>query len=335
MTAPATAGTYYYKVWCVKGPASSSGQAKVASYSITVPAPASTAAITSLAPNHARTGASVVIAGANLGTSGTVRFGTTVATTTAWSATSVTATVPASLAAGATSVTVQPTGGTASNAVAFTVDATPAPKDTTAPTTTATGAGADGWCNGAIAVTLSATDDAGGSGVASITYQVDELAPVTVDTSSTTVDLDALYRGDESAMQGAHAISYHATDVAGNDESPKMLTVRHDSSSPTTRAPRAVAVRRHHTAALKYEVCDAAPNAGTATVVIVVRNRHGKVVKRLHLGTQPVNTPLTARFTCTLRAGTYRFWVQATDAAGNAQASSASQRLTVRPAGES
>ncbi len=249
-----------------------------------------TAAITSLTPNHALTGASVVIAGTNLGSGGTVRFGTTVATTTAWSATSVTATVPASLAAGATTVTVQPTGGAASNAVAFTVDAPPAPEDTTAPTTAASGVSADGWCNGAIAVTLTATDEAGGSGVASITYQVDGRAPVTVDGPNTTVDLDAIYMGDATGMQGTHTIAYHATDAAGNVEPSQTLTVHHDSSRPTTRAPRAATVRRHRTAALKYEVRDATPNAGTATVVIVIKNRHGKVVKRLHLGAQPVNT---------------------------------------------
>ena len=126
MSAPATAGTYYYKVWCAKGPASSSGQAKFATYSITVPAPAAPATLSSLTPNHARTGASVTIAGTNLGTSGTVRFGATSATTTTWSGASITATVPASLAAGATTVTVTPAGGAASNALAFTVDAPPA-----------------------------------------------------------------------------------------------------------------------------------------------------------------------------------------------------------------
>jgi hypothetical protein len=306
--------------------------AKAALYSITVPAPIPTAAITSLTPNHAQTGASVVIAGTNLGSGGTVRFDTTVATTTVWSTTSVTATVPAGLAAGATTVTVTPTGGAASNAAAFTVDAPPAPKDTTAPTTAASGVSADGWCNGAIAVTLTATDEAGGSGVASIAYRVDGRAPVTVDGPNTTVDLDAIYLGDAVGMQGTHTIAYHATDVAGNVEPSRTLTVHHDSSRPTTRAPRAAAVRRNHTAALKYEVRDAAPNAGTGTVVIVIKNRHGKVVKRLHLGTRPVNTALTARFTCKLRAGTYRFSVQATDAAGNTQANAASQRLTVRPA---
>ena len=53
MTAPAAAGTYYYKVWSAKGKNNSTGQAKYATYSITVPPPpASTATLTaSLAPS--------------------------------------------------------------------------------------------------------------------------------------------------------------------------------------------------------------------------------------------------------------------------------------------
>ena len=418
MTAPATPGTYYYKVWGVKGPASSSGQAKAATYSITVPAtvptaaltslsptsgpvgatltitganmgasgavtvggitaatsawsatsitctipagltigaknvvvapsgsaasntlsftvtvpPAPTAALTSLTPSHALTGASVVIAGTNLGSGGTVRFGSAAATTTAWSATSVTAVVPAGLSAGATSVTATPTGAATSNALAFTVDAPQAPTDTTAPTTTAGGVPAGGWSSALVTVTLAATDNAGGSGVATITYAVDGGTPVVVGASSALVDLGAHFGGDVSAAQGVHTIAYYVTDAAGNAEAPQALTVGHDSIRPSTRAPRAARVRRHHTAALKYKVRDARPNAGTATVVITIKNRAGKVVKRLHLGTRPVNTLLTARFNCVLRAGTYRFSVQATNAAGNRQIKRASQKLTVRPA---
>ena len=55
-------------------------------------------------------------------------------------------------------------------------------------------------------------------------------------------------------------------------------------------------------------------------MAITVRNGRGKVVKRLQLGSRPVNTALTAAFRCTLRPGTYRFSVRATDAAGNPQA---------------
>jgi len=85
-------------------------------------------AIASLTPNHGQTGATVVIAGTNLGTGGVVRFGSTTATTSAWSATSITCTVPAGLATGAVNVTVTPSGGAASNALSFTVDAPQASK---------------------------------------------------------------------------------------------------------------------------------------------------------------------------------------------------------------
>ncbi len=149
--------------------------------------PAPTAAITSLTPNHAPAGASVVIAGSNLGSGGTVRFGSTVATTSAWSASSVTATVPASLSPGATSVTVTPTGGAASNGRTFTVDAPPASADTTAPVTTAAGVTAGAWYRSAVTVALTAADNAGGSGVASITYAVDGGAPVPVAAATASV----------------------------------------------------------------------------------------------------------------------------------------------------
>jgi IPT/TIG domain len=336
MTAPATAGTYYYKVWCAKGKNDATGQAKAATYSITVPAAVPTAAITGVTPNHAQTGASVVIAGTNLGSGGTVRFGTTTAATTSWSATSVTATVPASLAPGATSVTVQPTGGAASNAVAFTVDAPPAPGDTTAPTTTAGGVTANAWYSDSVHVTLTATDDAGGSGVASITYAVDGGAPTTVAGSSVTAIIGdhsaGLGAAEALALQGPHTLTYYATDVAGNDEAAHELTVNIDTMKPATRAPRSAKVIRYRTATLKYAVRDATPNGGTARVVVTIKNSRGKVVKKLRLGAKPVNTPLAATFRCKLAAGTYRFSVRAIDAAGNAQANVAAQTLRVLPA---
>ena len=81
MTAPVTPGAYTYTVWCERGNLDT-GQAKSTTYSITVEAPpAPTAAITTLTPNHGLTGASVVIAGTDLGTGGTVRFGATTAST--------------------------------------------------------------------------------------------------------------------------------------------------------------------------------------------------------------------------------------------------------------
>ena len=54
-------------------------------------------------------------------------------------------------------------------------------------------------------------------------------------------------------------------------------------------------------------------------------------MKTLRFGGQPVGQKLTCRFRCTLAAGHYRFFVAATDAAGNRAAVAAGNRLTVLP----
>lgn len=81
--------------------------------------------IFAITPNVGPAGSSVTLTGSNFGAtqgSSTVNFGSTAATTTAWSDTSITATVP-SLANGAVNVTVTVDGST-SNAVAFSVGIT-------------------------------------------------------------------------------------------------------------------------------------------------------------------------------------------------------------------
>ncbi|MES2934420.1 MAG: IPT/TIG domain-containing protein [Pseudomonadota bacterium] len=97
----------------------SAGTSNAAVFTVTSPVLPS---ITSLNPTSGLAGSSVTISGANLGSTGTVKFGTTNATWSVWSANSITVTVPA-LAAGASNVTVTNTVGT-SNAVAFTVTTT-------------------------------------------------------------------------------------------------------------------------------------------------------------------------------------------------------------------
>ena len=104
--------------------------------------PGNVPAITSVSPNSGLAGSSVTIAGSNFGTAqGTsvVRFNTTTATVTAWSASQITVTVP-SLAAGAYGVTAT-VNGVSSNASTFTVTAvTPAPAiSTLSPTSGAAG----------------------------------------------------------------------------------------------------------------------------------------------------------------------------------------------------
>src|SRR5436853_440743 len=75
-------------------------------------------AITSLNPTTGPVGTAVTITGTNFGTTGTVTFNGTTATTTSWSATSIVASVPSGATTGNVVVTV---GGIASNGVNFTV----------------------------------------------------------------------------------------------------------------------------------------------------------------------------------------------------------------------
>jgi cytochrome c len=213
--------------------------------------------------------------------------------------------------------------------------------DKTSPTTVATGATANGWYNHTVTIRLAATDNAGGSGVASITYSVDGGAPVTVKGSSATVtigadDDDAYVHDsydhdgdDEDSRDGAHVVAYYATDVAGNAEAAQALRFNIDTHKPTTKAPYSAKAKRYQRATLKYQVNDETPNGGTAKVIIVIKDGRGNVVKMLELGLKPVNTLLAASFNCSLKAGTYTFYVYATDTAGNTQANVAKNTLKV------
>lgn len=72
-------------------------------------------------------------------------------------------------------------------------------------------------------VNLSATD-AGGSGVASITYHVDALPPVTVNAATAAVSV--------SGGDGTHTVFYSATDIAGNTSNSQTQTVKIDTTAP-------------------------------------------------------------------------------------------------------
>ncbi len=96
------------------------------------------------------------------------------------------------------------------------------PSDATPPVSTASIAPAPnamGWNDGPVTVHISAADEDGGSGVASITVDGS-----TSDGSSVDVPLSA---------EGATTITYYATDAAGNVESPHALTVRIDDTPPS------------------------------------------------------------------------------------------------------
>jgi flagellar hook assembly protein FlgD len=81
-------------------------------------------------------------------------------------------------------------------------------------------AGTNGWWTGPVSVNLAATD--AGSGVNEIRASVDG-GPAAVVTAPLAL-----------AGDGTHTLTYSATDLAGNREATKTLTVRIDSTRPTT-----------------------------------------------------------------------------------------------------
>ena len=166
-----------------------------------------------------------------------------------------------------------------------------------------------------------AAGDLGGSGVASTHYRVDGgdwQAGSSVPVPAT------------PGVSAIHRVDYRSLDAAANQESYHSLDVRVDARRPVTSAPSSAAVRRGGSVSLKFKVTDGKPCGPRATVTIRVKTLGGRVVKKLGLGTRAVNTSLTYRWRCTLARGSYRFFVYATDGAGNAQSRAGRNRLTVR-----
>jgi PKD repeat protein len=104
---------------------------------------------------------------------------------------------------------------------------TPGSADDVAPVTTAevTGPVANGWYTGPATVTLTATDNAGGSGVARIEYQLD------AETVWTPYTEPVLVAGD-----GVHEVRFRSVDGAGNVETAKAAAVQVDTTAPVTTA---------------------------------------------------------------------------------------------------
>ena len=80
---------------------------------------------------------------------------------------------------------------------------------------------------------------------------------------------------------------------------------------------------------LRYSVKDLKPTCGKATVTIRIKTLGGRTVKTLKPGLRGVNTSQRYRFRCGLARSTYRFWVYATDRAGNKQLIVGVNRLRV------
>jgi glucose/arabinose dehydrogenase/type 1 glutamine amidotransferase len=104
---------------------------------------------------------------------------------------------------------------------------TSAAVDNVAPTVAASvgGTPSGGFYTGPVEVTLTATDNAGGSGVGKVEYQLDAASTWTAYTAPIAVSGD-----------GTHQVQYRASDKAGNVSTPGTQEVKIDATSPVTTA---------------------------------------------------------------------------------------------------
>jgi hypothetical protein len=196
--------------------------------------------------------------------------------------------------------------------------------DATKPSTTASGADSL-WHTAAVTVTLAATDTEGGSGMsggsATTEYKLDDAATWTTGISVTVPAL-ADHSGD-----GTHAVSYRSSDASGNLEETKSVTVKIDTTGPTT-AGKAAEGKRREALALAYCVSDRLSPQAT-NVRLVVTSAKGKKVKSFTLGIKKTATWYSVNWKPKAK-GSYRYVVTAKDLAGNKQAKIGGGTVRVR-----
>ncbi len=143
---------------------------------------------------------------------------------------------------------------------------------------------------------------------------------------SATVLVPAPY---DHANDGVHAITFQATDNAGNTGS-KTFYVRIDTVRPTLTVPAALKTRAGGFVTLKYRVNDGSVGCGAATVKLIIRNARGAKVASWGLGTAKTNKTFSFAFPVPGARGTYTCTTYATDLAGNVQQQVGLTKLTLR-----
>jgi hypothetical protein len=214
--------------------------------------------------------------------------------------------------------------------------------DRTPPTTTISDADSL-WHNTDVSLTLSATDNPGGSGVDGTYYEVD--GGSWVEGTSLSIPAPA-----DHANDGLHTVSYYSTDISGNIETAQSVTVEIDTTAPVisvaylSSAPHqfhsgratysSKAVRGHHASwhswgdhanrlRLAYRVDDNL--SPTVAVTIQLVNFRGKVLQTISLGWRPTGKLQVYHLSGKLPRGFWRLQLTATDLAGNTQSKLAGQ----------
>lgn len=106
-------------------------------------------------------------------------------------------------------------------------------------------------------------------------------------------------------------------------------TFRFDNSKPKTYALRRASGRKYSRVRLYYSVSDPY-TANRANVTIRVKTRSGRTVKTYRLGLVLINRTATKTIRLNLSRGTYRYYIYATDRAGNTQNNIARNYLVVK-----
>jgi uncharacterized lipoprotein YddW (UPF0748 family) len=164
---------------------------------------------------------------------------------------------------------------------------------------------ADGWANQNVTVTLTATDNPGGSGIATIHYSAtgaQPLAETSEPGSSVTLNI---------STEGSTTITFSAEDEACNHEASKTVTIKLDKSAPQVTGPADITVGNDPGQA--YATVD----PGTASATDAVSSVASIT------GVRSDGKPLTDPYPVGVTTITWT----ATDAAGNT--ADASQTITV------
>ena len=138
----------------------------------------------------------------------------------------------------------------------------------------------------------------------------------------------ALFDSTSDAPLGVNTMYYYSVDGMNNTESVKATTIKVDNVKPATTAPSKSTIRRRRKGRLYFRVDDPYTDNRTYVKLVIKKGRSTK--KTLNLGLVKANQKTYASYTPRLAKGTYRFYVYATDQAGNIQANVASNKLIVK-----
>jgi hypothetical protein len=130
------------------------------------------------------------------------------------------------------------------------------------------------------------------------------------------------------AAQGTRTLQYFSADSSLNTETVRASVFKVDATAPRTSAPKSASVKRNKWVKLYYKVTDAY-TANKAYVKLVIKKGSG-TKKTIDLRLVTVNVSTSLSWKATLPKGSYRFYVYATDQAGNTQSNIASNVLTVK-----